>query len=260
VGDWRNATLLGSVIRPLYFAIAALAAHSAVGQGVPGPIARLAPAAPPVEIVDPEERISGNAATGLVLVHADDAIGANRLWAYLSEPVAKKLKLKISSIDGRYYAEVDYDTGAQQPGWVALDLSLRAFSFLEDNYDDPMSEIAALLSDADEPHFYPVRWGSSHGTTTGPAPEPPGDDDPLRVYMNTERATAFVVVDGNPAYCRDASTVSGFKFNAICDMALGDIRNAEPQNGRRVVSAIEVFRRAGIRSLAPVTLDVVIRY
>ena len=103
---------------------------------------------------------------------------------------------------------------------------------------------AALLSHADEPRFYPVRWATSHATATGPPPEPPKDEDPIRVYMNTERAAAFVVVDGNPAYCRDASTVSGFKFNAICDISLGDIRNAEPEGGRHVVSAIEVCRRA----------------
>jgi hypothetical protein len=213
-----------------------------------------------VEIVDPQERISGNVMTGLVLVHGDDAIGHDRLWAYLSEPVSKKLELRISSIDGRYYAEVEYDASAQPPGWVALDLSLREFSFLEDNYEDPLSEIAAVLSDADEPRFYPVRWATSHETAAGPPPEPPKDSDPIRVYMNTERATAFVVVGGNPAYCRDASTVSGFKFNAICDMSLGDIRNAEPEGGYHVVNGIEVFRRAGIRSLAPVTLDVLIRY
>jgi hypothetical protein len=77
--------------------------------------------------------------------------------------------------------------------------------------------------------------------------------------MNTERATAFVVVDGSPAYCRDASDVSGFKFNAICDTSLGDLltsKDGEP----RTVNGIEIYRRSGIRSLAPVTLDVLIKY
>jgi hypothetical protein len=217
------------------------------------------PAGPPVEVVDTSERISGNAATGLVFVQPSDTIGHDRLWAYLSAPLAPKLKLKISSIDGRYYAEVGYDTQGLRPGWVALDLSLREFGFLEHNYKDPLSEIAALLSDADEAHFYPVRWGAPHGAA-GAQPPAPKDTDPLRVYMNTERATAFVVVGGNPAYCRDASSVSGFKFNAICDMSLGDVRNAQPENGEHVVNGIEVYRRSGVRSLAPVTLDVLIKY
>jgi hypothetical protein len=228
-----------------------------------GPVAaqvtRLTPAGPPVEVVDPSERISGNAAAGVVLVQDGDAIGSDRLWAYLSEPVPAKLKLRISSIDGRYYAEIDYATVSQQAGWVALDLPLSQFSFLEKNYKDPLSEIAALLGAADEPRFYPLRWGSAHRAAAAP-PEPPKDTDPLRVYVNTERAQAFVVVDGGPAYCRDASAVSGFKFNAICDIALGDVRNPAADAGKSVVSGIEVFRRSGIRTLAPLALDVLIRY
>ena len=259
-------------------ALSAVAAPSVFAQ-----VPRLAPVAPPIEVVDPSERISGNAArgqrvpelqarvvdpserisgnatTGLVLLQDGDTIGADRLWAYLSAPVSAKLKLRISSIDGRYYAEVDYATGSQQPGWVALDLSLREFSFLEDNYDDPMSEIAALLSDADAPRFYPVRWGTPH-RAAAPPPAPPKDTDPLRLYMNTERAQAFVVVDGAPSYCRDASAVSGFKFNAICDLALGDLRHPAADASESVVNGIEVFRRSGVRTLAPLTLDVLIRY
>jgi hypothetical protein len=222
-------------------------------------VTRLAPVGEPVEVVDPSERISGNAAAGVVLVQDGDAIGSDRLWAYLSEPVPKELKLRISSIDGRYYAEVDYTTATQVAGWVALDLPLSQFSFLEKNYKDPLSEIAALLGSADEPRFYPLRWGAPHRTAGAP-PEPPKDTDPLRVYVNTERAQAFVVVDGGPAYCRDASAVSGFKFNAICDVALGDVRNAAPDAGRNIVSGIEVFRRSGVRTLAPLALDVMIRY
>lgn len=222
-------------------------------------VARLAPARPVVEVVDPSERISGNAAAGVVLVQDGDSIGSDRLWAYLSEPVPKELKLKISSIDGRYYAEVDYTTASPQAGWVALDLPLNQFSFLEKNYKDPLSEIAALLGAADEPRFYPLRWGSSHGAAAAP-PQPPKDTDPLRVYVNTERAQAFVVVDGGPAYCRDASAVSGFKFNAICDVALGDVRSPAAEGAPSIVSGIEVFRRSGVRTLAPLALDVLIRY
>jgi hypothetical protein len=234
--------------------MAALGATGATAQ-----VARLAPAGPVVEVVDPSERISGNAAAGVVLVQNGDTIGSDRLWAYLSEPVPAELKLRISSIDGRYYAEVDYTTASPTSGWVALDLPLNQFSFLEKNYKDPLSEIAALLGAADEPRFYPLRWGAPHGNAAAP-PEAPKDTDPLRVYVNTERAQAFVVVDGGPAYCRDASAVSGFKFNAICDVALGDVRNPAADAGRSVVSGIEVFRRSGVRTLAPLALDVLIRY
>jgi hypothetical protein len=246
-------------LAPLLAAIlGSLATSAALAQGASS-VPRLAPVGAPVEVVDTSERISGNATTGIAFVQPSDKIGYDRLWAYLSDPVPAKLKLKISSIDGRYYAEVEYATGNGQPGWIALDLSLREFKFLEDNYKDPLSEIAALLSDSDGPRFYPVRWASSHGGASAP-PDAPKDTDPLRVYMNTERAQAFVVVNNSPVYCRDASAMSGFKFNAICDMTLADVRNAKLDGDRRVVEAIEVFRRSGVRTLAPVTVEVQIKY
>lgn len=239
--------------------VVSCAAAAWVAAPAAAQVARLAPVGTPVEVVDPSERISGNAAAGVVLVRDGDTIGSDRLWAYLSEPLPPSLKLRISSIDGRYYAEIDYTTAPKQSGWVALDLSLTQFAFLERNYADPLSEIAALLSAGDEPRFFPLRWGAPHRAAAAP-PEPPKDTDPLRVYVNTERAQAFVVVDGGPAYCRDASAVSGFKFNAICDVALGDVRHPAADEGQSLVSGIEVFRRSGVRTLAPLALDVLIRY
>jgi hypothetical protein len=238
-------------------------------------VARLAPAPNPIEIVDPSERISGNATAGLVLMAAadenestsirternrSDRIGSERLWAYLSEPVPAKLKLRISSIDGRYYAEVDYPTASHEPGWVALELNLQRFSFLEDNYGTPIDEIAALLSDAEAPRFYPVRWAAPHRSPNATAPAWPKDDDKLRVYMNTERSQAFVVVGGAPVYCSAASAMSGFKFNAICELKLGDLRLPAPNDGQKVVEGIEVFRRAGVRAPTPLALDLNMRY
>ena len=224
---------------------------------------RLSPAAPPVEVVDPSERISGNAAVGLGFVLGTDAIGADRLWAYLSPPVAQKLKLNISTIDGRYLAEADYVTSAgQPPGWVALDLPLRSFSFVEKNYSSPLNEVAVLLSDADTSRVYPVRWGTPHaaGAKSPPAPATPQDSDPIRVYMNTERAQAFLVVGGSPAYCRDASAVSGFKFNAIGETTLGALKKKDAPQGHGTIDGVDIYRRAGVRTLAPVTLDVNIQY
>jgi hypothetical protein len=255
VGTWFVASVRRSAPLLLGWNALVVAAPAAHAQAP-----RLIPAAPPVEIVDPSERISGSAAVGLAFVQSADAIGNDRLWAYLSPPVAQKLKLKISSIDGRYYAEVDYMTGpAPQAGWVALDLTLRSFSFLEKNYASPMNEIAVLLGDADAPRMYPVRWGAPHGAAAKP-PAPPQDTDAIRVYMNTERAQAFLVFAGKPTYCRDASAVSGFKFNAICDATLGALRQTEAAPGQRIVNGVDVYRRAGVRTLAPVTLDVTIQY
>jgi hypothetical protein len=161
-------------------------------------------------------------------------------------------------VDGRYYAEVDYETGLK-PGWVALDLPFERFDFLE-QYSDPMNEIATLLSDADKPAFYLVRWANAHRTPDAKQPDPPQSTDPLRVYMNTERARAFVVVEDAPAYCRDASAASGFKFNAICELKLGDLHAPASADGPRGVGRVEVFRRAGVRMLDPLALDLHVSY
>ena len=71
---------------------------------------------------------------------------------------------------------------------------------------------------------------------------------------------AFLVVGGSPAYCRDASAVSGFKFNAICDTTLGGLKPANAAAGHGTISGVDIYRRAGVRTLAPVTLDVTIQY
>jgi hypothetical protein len=249
----------GTPVRPLALVWVVLMGLSAAPASAQP--ARLTPIKT-VEVVDPSERISGNAAAGIVLVREGNTIGADRLWAYLSEP-AGNLKLRITSVDGRYFAEIDYANAGAQKGWVALDLSLSKFDFLEQTYDDPMSEIAALLSDADtdKPRFYPLMWGNPHRAANVPLPEAPTNTDQLRVYMNTERAQAFVEVARKPAYCRDASAVSGFKFNAICEMTLGDLLpGSVAASGENVVQPIQVYRRAGVRQLEPLALDVQIRY
>lgn len=241
---------------PRHIVTASLAASVLLATPAAAQVARLAPTAPPVELVDPSERISGNAAAGVVIVRAGDAIGSDRLWAYLSAPIADKLELRLASIDGRYYAEIEYGTVDVVPGWVALDLSLREFAFLEKNYTNHLNEIAVLLSDAAGSNVYPVTWGAPHRAGTKP-PSPLQDGDTLRVYMNTERANAFVVVDNAPAYCTDASSVSAFKFNAICEVPLGAAR--APAEGN-VIEGLEIQRRAGTRRLEAVTVGVLIRY
>ena len=117
-----------------------------------------------------------------------------------------------------------------------------------------------MLGAADEPRFYPVRWGAPHRAAAAAPPDRAQGHGSLRVYVNTERAQAFVVVDGGPAYCRDASAVSGFKFNAICESRSATCVMPAAGDGKSVVRGIEVFRRSGVRTLAPLALDVLIRY
>ena len=85
VGAWSVPSVRRSALLLLAWNALVLAASAAHAQAP-----RLTPAAPPVEVVDPSERISGNAAVGLAFVQSGDAIGSDRLWAYLSPPVKKR--------------------------------------------------------------------------------------------------------------------------------------------------------------------------
>lgn len=253
---------------------AAPADQAAPARGNPAPAAataarRLSPAGAVKEIVDPAEPVSGNAITGLMLVPADDAIGRDRLWAYISAPkdsaaTVQKLKLTIASIDGRYYGEVPYEVPVDPAlRWVALDLQLERFPLLENrsNYSKPLDEVSVLLTDEDGKRYFPVRWDRPFDARSGGAPNAPKPDDLIRVYLNTERASAFLAVGNRPVYCRDASSISGFKFNAICEVKLSDLStpSTEVANGH-VLEKIQVYRRSGVRNLLPLELEVLMQY
>jgi hypothetical protein len=237
---------------------------AATASAAPARLA-LAQDSKPVEHIDPTELISGSAATGLVLYPTSNGmaprarIGRDRLWAFLppaSAPGSKEdalpdaLKLEISSIDGRYYAELDYTTAGHQGRWVALDLSSLRFAFLEEQYKEPQNEIAVLLRDREGKRFYPVTWGEPFPNQ----PEKPALADVLRLYMNTERASAFLLVDKTPTPCKDASSVSAFKFNAICEVPIGHLSRM-PESANQ--NAVDVYRRSGVRALSPISVNVV---
>ena len=78
--------------------------------------------------------------------------------------------------------------------------------------------------------------------------------------MNTERAQAFLVVGGEPRVLPRRVSRFRFKFNAICETTLGTLKQKDAAPGQRVVNGMDVYRRAGVRTLAPVTLDVTIQY
>ncbi len=152
-------------------------------------VTRLAPAGPVVEVVDPSERISGNAAAGVVLVQDGDTIGSDRLWAYLSEPVpaesqaAHQQHRRPLLRRGRLHDRV----AAGRLGGARF-AACSQFSFLEKNYKDPLSEIAALLGAADEPRFYPLRWGAPHRAAAAPPAAAEGHRPAARLREHRARA------------------------------------------------------------------------
>lgn len=217
----------------------------------------------PIELVDTEERISGNATTGLTIVYERFEPDRDNLWAYIGAPVPAAVEVQISSVDGRYVARLEYDTHAIEPGWTALALDLERFSVLR-AYDS--ERVAALLIDRDGTTVFPLWWGPRHRDLDSTDALPALTAATLlRAYVNTERATAFVVAldDGaeTPVVCRDVPGGSGFKFNALCEVSLGGIsyRRGAP-DAPVVVDGFDVLRRAGTRSLSPIPVTLSIEY
>ena len=214
----------------------------------------LQPADDPIEVVDALERISGNAATGVAFMSGDgenSRIRRDNLWVYLPEKVPEAIQLRMASIDGRYVSEASFETShLTGPLWVALALEKYASLGFLDRYDRHDEEVAVLVSSADNSRYYPALWGRSHSAD---APEPPTGNERLRVYVNTERAAAFVVGDDEVAQCMNTSSTASFKFNALCDISLGKLRRVEQEDGNPV-GVIEIHRRVGMRSLGEIIL------
>jgi hypothetical protein len=210
-----------------------------------------------IEIVDGKERISGGATTGVALKHGSAAIGATNLWAYLPKLGPSTVRLQISSVDGRYFAEQKYRT-AGRSGWVPLRLSaLTQLSFLRRYDQEQLRDVAVLISEvgADQPRYFPAWWGPAHDAANVSAQLPElTKDHSLRVYVNTERAAAFTVADGKTRVCAETPASSSFRFNAYCDVPLSAFR-ALPVEGE-LPGKLEVHRRSGMRTIGSIVLTV----
>jgi hypothetical protein len=210
-----------------------------------------------IEIVDGKERISGGATTGVAFVHGSAPIGANNLWTYLPKLGPSTVRLQISSVDGRYFAEQKYRTLGRS-GWVPLRLStLTQLNFLRRYDKEQLRDVAVLIAGvgAEESRYFPAWWGPAHDAAGVGAQLPVlQKDDKLRVYVNTERATAFTVADGKTSVCTETPASSSFRFNAYCDVSLGVFR-APPASGEPP-GKLEVHRRSGMRSIGSIVLTV----
>jgi hypothetical protein len=220
-------------------------------------VAPLEPFDQSIEIVDGKERISGGATTGVALKYGSTAIGANNLWVYLPKLGPSTVRLQISSIDGRYYAEQKYRTAGRN-GWVPLRLNtLTQLSFLSRYDKTPLRDVAVLIAEVGvaEPRFFPAWWGPAHDAVdvSTQLPELTKNYE-LRVYVNTERATAFTVADGKTNVCAETPASSSFRFNAYCDVPLSAFRSP-PAPGERP-GKLDVHRRSGMRSIGSIVLTV----
>lgn len=189
------------------------------------------------EFLDPEERISGGAAVGVIFYDATDSLRLDAAYVYFAEPVETALEMHLATVDGRYLATFDYEPVSPISGWVRLNLSLSKPEFLR-NYD--LNEIALLMTNADTGVAYPVRWGEQSRT------------DIVRVYINTEGAKSYFVTFDTEKNrhvsksCTPASRRSSFKFDRICDIPVMDV----------IKNEIEIVRKRGAGFGTPISIPV----
>jgi hypothetical protein len=188
------------------------------------------------EFIDSQERVSGEAVTGVVFSVPGTEQRSNDLFAFTARPVASVL-LELTTVDGRYFAEIEYDVNASAGEWLELELPASSIASLK---GIDQQGVAALLTVRDDGTILPLRWSE------------PGATAHVRTYLNTERATAFYLDRARTARgpCRTPSTPSTFKFDQLCDVPVEAIDTA---GGR-----IEIERRSGVRRLSPVIVSIAI--
>lgn len=193
---------------------------------------------PKDEFIDPQERISGGAAVGIVYYEVGDQVQLDAAFVRIAEPVNDNFEMQIATIDGRFLATFEFDLVAQRSGWVRLNLKLGEPAFLG-NYT--LDEIALLITNANTGKAYPVRWGTR------------AEGEFVRVYINTEGARSyFASFDESqqrltPRSCRAASKRSSFKFDRVCDVPVADVM----QDG-----TIEIIRKRGAGFGTPIEVTV----
>jgi hypothetical protein len=195
-----------------------------------------------VEVVDPQERINGDAVVGATYVDGDNHVNPTAVFAYIGSKPVGKLTLALVAVDGRYIVNVDYPPPAGSGGWVRLVLHDGKKNNLEGNlarYDNSASQIAASLTDA-AGNLYPLRWASGQGS------------DLVRFYINSERTDAFFFHDTGEGrkleLCTLAPGSAPFKFNRLCDVPASNLAQGQ----------FEIQRRFGARRMPPIPVSLVV--
>lgn len=208
------------------------------------------------EVLDPKERISGDAAVGINFITPGKRGGGGKksglqldaVYAYFYDAPHGILQTTLTTVDGRYFAEFETSySGIRKDDWAKLTLTRKDgqplnTDFLEQNYDKDR-EIAILVTDSSTPaKSFPVRWGEPCAT------------DEVRIRVNAEGADAYVVRfvekaggkrKGALARCTEASEKSRFKFDYNCDMQLADMLELE---------TLQVIRKRGSTYEKPIPI------
>jgi hypothetical protein len=192
------------------------------------------------EFVDPKERISGGAVVGAVYLDDGAAIDLDAVYAHFPVEFEAPVEAQISTVDGRYLAELISDGAISASGWQRLELSTRQHGFL-DAYGP--EQVAILIIDADTGAVIPARWGA------------PGSTEYVRFQLNAEGANAYFVFydendDARPMRCAGAPGTSSFKFDQVCDVPTEQIRDDR--------GFVNVKRKRGIDWGRPIEINVAV--
>jgi len=202
-----------------------------------------------IEIIDPNEPISGGDVVGVSLIKNKAAYDKNDIeydleavFVHFTNIPSGPLQATLTTVDGRYNftatPKCPHANMTESTKWVHLELeeekkgSLNA-GFLKRYFSNSdLGGIAILVTDK-LGTIYPVLWGN---------PDESEDLD-LEVRVNAEGADAFYIrfedkdkdkEIGRPIQCEEASKRSGFKFDQYCRMAWKDAKKLGRTNDGRV--------------------------
>lgn len=208
-----------------------------------------------IEIIDPNEPISGGDVVGVSLIKNKAAYDKNDIeydleavFVHFTNIPSGPLQATLTTVDGRYNftatPKCPHANMTESTKWVHLELeeekkgSLNA-GFLKRYFSNSdLGGIAILVTD-DLGTIYPVLWGN---------PDESEDLD-LEVRVNAEGADAFYIrytdKDGKETarqiQCEEASKRSGFKFDQYCRMAWEDAKRL----GRTNKDGVPIIRKRG---------------
>jgi hypothetical protein len=168
------------------------------------------------EQIDTPVSVSGLALVGLALAGPID-LDAKVLYVYLTQPFDGRLRLEMTTADGRFRAQALYEGQSKGLEWVALSI--------EPHNDDKQSR-AELKRNPTElaVAVRPVTTGGTAIDTLlqvswGKLPDAQADRT-LRLYVNSRRADMFVRAPGmdKEKGCTQLHIPNAVRFDTVCEI------------------------------------------
>jgi hypothetical protein len=191
------------------------------------------------EHVDAPLPVSGLALVGLALAGEFDP-DAKVLHVYLAQPFSGRLRLEITTADGRFRAQAVYEGRSGGDEWVALsidpgDSSRKARQHLID-HPTPVAVSVRPVTDGRTAtdSIFQASWGILPGAT---------DERVLRLHVNSRRADMYVRAPGAKAVpCKSLRIAAAVRFDTLCELTW---RPSAARSGQAALPQLELVRRDG---------------